>query len=79
LSPELQLLTRIVLCGSQLWAVNTHGVQEQLKLLQGLGSLLWSHFEVTANCDCNNVCTFHFVCPCNKCSSLPCHTRPITM
>jgi len=33
LSPELQLLTRIVPCGSQ---HNTHGVQEQLKLLQGL-------------------------------------------
>jgi len=30
----------IVLCGSQLWQYNTHGIQEQLKLLQGLGSLL---------------------------------------
>ena len=26
--------------GSQLWQYNTHGVQEQLKFLQGLGSLL---------------------------------------
>jgi len=33
LSPELQLLTRIVSCGSQ---YNTHEVPEQLKLLQGL-------------------------------------------
>jgi len=30
----------IVPCGSQLWQYNTHGVHEQLKLLQGLGSLL---------------------------------------
>ena len=41
LLPELQLLTRIVPCGSQLWQYNTHGVHEQLKLLlQGLGSLV---------------------------------------
>ena len=33
-------IARIVPCGSQLWQYNTHGVQEQLKLLQGLGSLL---------------------------------------
>ena len=42
LLPELQVLTRIVPCGSQLWAVKHHGVQENLKLqlLQGMGSLL---------------------------------------
>ena len=29
----------IVPCGNQLWQYNTHGLQEQLKLLHGLGSL----------------------------------------
>ena len=43
---QLQLLPycncwlEIVPCGSQLWQYKTHGVQEMLKLLQGLGSLL---------------------------------------
>lgn len=29
---------------------------------------LWTHFE--ANFDPTNPCTFHFLCPCNNCSSL---------
>ena len=40
LSPELQLLTRIVPCGSQLWAVKHIWSIGKLMLLQGLGSLL---------------------------------------
>ena len=32
--------------------------------------VLWSNFMDNFNSD--NVCTFHFLCPCGRCSKLPC-------
>lgn len=38
-----------------------------------LKRFFWSHFISTFNP--NNPCTFHLVCPCNSCSSLPTNTN----
>ena len=34
-----------------------------------LNTFFWSHFVMNFSHD--NLCTFHFLCPCNNCSKLP--------
>ena len=34
-----------------------------------LHNFLWQHF--ISNFDSNSVCTFHYVCPCSKCTVIP--------
>ena len=55
----------IVPCGSQLWQYNTHGVQEQLMLLEGLGSLLRHQISAIHNKDpCHvNCSTYTYLWP----------------
>ena len=38
-------------------------------LMRKLRSYFWTHF--LKNYQCDSSCTYHFLCPCNKCSSLP--------
>ena len=35
----------------------------------GIRQFFWNHF--VSNFDSNNVCTYHYLCPCVKCSKLP--------
>ena len=35
----------------------------------GIRQFFWNHF--VSNFDSNNVCTYHYLCPCLKCSKLP--------
>ena len=39
------------------------------KIVVFLKTFLWSHF--VNNFDSDNVCTFHYLCPCCHCSSCP--------